>query len=218
MKATSIQNFLFSLLLLTTISACSRSSSGGGSSDTPSQFTGRFVGTPVSGLQYSTDSGSGETNANGEFQYQAGEVIRFSVGNIVIGEVLGADTVSPFDLADLVPPQTALEIHRVSKAMMNDSQTTALDIVANIAVFLETLDEDGDAGNGIKIPELLHGLAATVKLDFNQPWSRFRRDFSFRKLLAAGRAEGLWGGTRAMRNTAYALDALYAGPRPNTRN
>jgi hypothetical protein len=35
--------------------------------------------------------------------------------------------------------------------------------------------------------------------------------FYFRKIIADGWRTGLWGGSRARRNPAYAFDALYAG-------
>ncbi len=183
---------------------------GGGGSDSD-VLTGQFVDAPVAGLQYHTASLSGETNANGEFSYRAGETVSFYVGDILIGQAAGASTISPFDLAGEAPPRTAVDIRRAVNRINSREQGTPLEVAINIAVFLHTLDEDGDPGNGIEIPAAMHTLAANRSLDFDQPYNDFQNDFPFRKLMGDARAEGLWGGSRAIRNPFLALDSLYAG-------
>lgn len=102
-----------------------------------------------------------------------------------------------------------LEVRRAINELWR--KRSPLEVAANIAVFLQTLDEDGNPSNGIRIPAQMHALAAGAGIDFRQDWWAFPRDFPFRKLLAAGRTAGLWGGTRPIRNPAFALDSLYAG-------
>lgn len=207
-KTAYIRIFLISVLTMISFVACS-GSGGNSSGNAPVRQVGRFLGSPVSGLQYSTDSGSGETNDKGEFRYQDGEQIRFSVGNIFIGEALGTATISIVDLHKLVLPQTALETHIAINELQDVKNVTPLDKVTNIAIFLQTLDEDGDPDNGITISEKIRELAETSLLDLNQKSLSFSQDFSLRKLISAGRDAGLWGGTRAIQSAGYALDSLY---------
>ncbi|MFY9270515.1 MAG: hypothetical protein WAO55_12305, partial [Candidatus Manganitrophaceae bacterium] len=212
-KKCSFRGLLLGLLLgLGALPGCG--GGGGGGAPSPPQtapLTGRFMDAPVAGLHYSTPTGAGETSADGEFLYQPGETVRFSVGDIVIGEVAGAPVISPFDLAGMTPPQTGNDTRRAANRGFSLKQATPLEIAANIALFLQTLDEDGDPNNGIKIPAAMHTLAAGTSLNFKRKWSVFPSDLSFRNLVAAGRAAGLWGGSRAVRKTAYVLDSLYAG-------
>lgn len=195
-----------STALLTGCGGGGGSESGGGS-----VLTGDFVDGPVGGLSYSTATLSGTTGADGSFQYKDGEVVSFHVGDVLVGQAAGASSLSPFDLAGTAAPQTALEVRQAVNALDRSHRGTPFERAANIAVFLQTLDEDGNLINGIQIPDQMHTLASGVSIDFDQKWRNFPEDFSFRKLIADGRAAGLWGGSRAIRNPAYALDSLYEG-------
>lgn len=165
----------------------------------------------MSGLYYETATQAGQTNAQGEFRYRSGETVRFYVGEILIGEVAGAAILSPFDLAGMTPPTSQSDIYRVVHQMMNQSRAIPLDRVINIAMFLQTIDENGDTSDGIQIPAEMHNLAVGVTLDFDQSIYGFERGFALHSLLAAGRSAGLWGGSRAIVNFAYSLDHLYDG-------
>jgi len=197
--------FLF-LISLVVAAACS----SGGESEL---LTGRFVDDPVEGLRFETATESGETDANGEFRYRTGQTVRFLVGDIVVGEAPGAETITPFDLAGIAPPMTSAEVYR----LWQQFAITPIDVVANIAVFLQAIDDDGDPSNGIRVPPEIHDLAAGVSIDFfrkaaeNEGQRLFAQQFAFRKLLADGGAAGLWGGSRTACNPAYAMDALYEG-------
>jgi len=112
----------------------------------------------------------------------------------------------------------ATEVRREWNRLIRMPRATPLEVAANIAVFLQTLDDDGDPSNGIRIPAAIHGLAAGVSIDFGRKsfgsegseGEAFANDFALRKLIADGRAAGLWGGSRAIRGVAQAFDALYA--------
>jgi hypothetical protein len=182
----------------------------GGGGDASVQ-TGRFMDGPVSGLYFQTATQSGQTNANGEFFYLGGEIVSFYVGNILIGQATGAAMISPFELAGESPPTSGADIHRAVNRSWISNVATPFSVALNIALFLQTLDEDGNTANGIQIPAQMHNLATGVNLDFKQMWYEFRYDFSFRELIAAGRAAGLWGGVRAIRYWGYAMDDLYDG-------
>ena len=173
-------------------------------------LTGRFIDGAVSGLNYQTATQSGTTNASGEFSYLSGETVSFFIGDILLGQAAGAATVSPFDMAGISAPTTALEVRRAVNRM-NASQVAPLGIAANIAVFLQTLDENDTLDDGIQIPDALHGLAEGMTVNFSQRWERFRWDSQFRSLLDAGLNAGLWSGTRSIVKVDHALDLLYAG-------
>jgi hypothetical protein len=210
-RSVRLALFLLSLsLILTGFIGCGGSGGGGGGGSAVQ--TGYFTDGPVQGLAYSTATQSGTTDADGAFQYNDGEVVSFYVGDVLVGQATGAATLSPFDLAGITAPQTAVEVRRTINAMYRSYNTpTPIGQVINIAIFLQTLDDDGDLTNGIQIPDQMHTVATGGSLDFNQTGWAFPYDFALRKLIADGRAAGLWGGTRAIRNPAVALDSLYEG-------
>lgn len=75
---------------------------GGSGSSTPidTTQTGTFVDAPVAGLHYRTASKEGYTNANGSFEYKAGEEVEFKLGNLLLGKVQAGTVVTPYDLSD----------------------------------------------------------------------------------------------------------------------
>lgn len=174
-------------------------------------LTGYFTDGPVEGLQYDTVTQSGYTGEDGSFRYVEGETVRFYIGSILIGQAIGASKITPFDLAGIAPPQTNLEIVRTMNRVNKCRFGTPFETAINITVFLQSLDEDGDFSNGIQIPERIATLATGISINFIQKYEEFPDDFQFRKLVAEGRSEGLWGGTRAIRHPLDALDTLYEG-------
>jgi hypothetical protein len=101
---------------------------------------GQLVDGPVQGVRYESGSLSGFTGSDGEFQYEEGNTIRFSIGEIVLGASVKARAfMTPLDL---VPGGTL--------------DTPA---VINIARLLQSLDSvPGD--KRITIPPLLRTAAA----------------------------------------------------------
>lgn len=107
--------------------------------------TGQFIDSPVKGLTYKTPSRSGTTNAAGEFQYQAGENITFSVGSIELPEIQAMSVISPLDIF---------------------STTSVTDIqVVNLSRLLQTLDINQNQTDGIDLDPV--GLAATAGLSID---------------------------------------------------
>jgi hypothetical protein len=145
--------------------ACGGGGGGGGGvvSSVPASATGVFLDSPVSGINYRTASGSGKTNANGEFSYIQGETVTFSVGNIDLPAVSGNSTVTPLNLANTTD--------------VNNQ------VVSNILVFLQSLDVDGNPTNGIQISPNAHA-AATTSIDFNVAHSVFRANSLVTNLIA----------------------------------
>lgn len=215
----------FQLLLITgLLTACGGGGGGSNSGGPPAgqgsgggaTLTGRFIDGPVAGLRYTTPTLSGKTDANGTFVYQAGETVSFFVGDILIGRAPGAATITPFTLAGTTPPLSLLETNRAIRTVNLKSQAGSdrgapVEVAANIAAFLQTLDEDGNPSNGQQIPAQIDTLATGVAIDFGLPSSEFVFNPAFRKLMADGRSAGVWNGQRAIKNPLLALDSLYSG-------
>lgn len=100
---------------------------------------GRLGVQPVEGLRYVSGDTSGFTGADGAFRYEAGNRVRFFIGDLPLGEAVNPAPVML--LWDLVPDGAP--------------ETPA---VVNIARLLQSLDADTDAAR-ITIARRLHGLA-----------------------------------------------------------
>ena len=223
-----MKKFAWSLLVSTSfcfLSACggggggdaSPSSSGTGSGTTPPAtgtptppatggntptLLGLFLDSAVSNIKYKTATQSGTTNALGQFNYVAGETVTFSVGAVTLPPTPAAATITPLSLANTTD--------------MGNST------VLNLLVFLQSLDDDGIPGNGIKIPDTANA-AATALIDFNVSPVVFRTNSVFTTLLANNSGSV----TKTPVTTAVALahfvDALAANnivvpdPRPTAK-
>ncbi|SFU04661.1 type I secretion C-terminal target domain-containing protein, partial [Halomonas saccharevitans] len=98
----------------------------------------------VEGMSFATSSGiTGVTDEKGAFEYRSGDAITFSVGNVVLGT---------FDAEEALADGKVFlqEIAGVGLENLYD------EYVENMAVFLQSLDVDGDAYNGIVINEGIH--------------------------------------------------------------
>ena len=136
------------LILTASIVVASCSSGGdGGNITTPN--TGVFLDSAVEGINYSTSTVSGTTNANGEFQYNDGETVTLSIGDIDLPPATGGSVITPLDL--------------VNTQNVNDTS------VVNIARLLQSLDTDGDPTNGISISDSAHLSATGITVDFSSP-------------------------------------------------
>jgi hypothetical protein len=89
---------------------------------------GHFIDANVHGLEYLTLTQSGRTGAEGQFWYLPNERVGFSVGRLFLGDALGDRRVGPVDLFE--------------GADMDD------DPVINLAWLLQSLDADGNPGQG----------------------------------------------------------------------
>ena len=101
---------------------------------------GRLVDGPVEGVGYASGSLSGVTGSDGEFQYEEGSTIRFSIGDILLGqEVKARNLMTPLDLvpgASLDSP-AVINIARLLQsldAVRGDGKITIPDAVRNAAV------------------------------------------------------------------------------------
>ena len=124
---------------------------------------GVFLDSAVSNIRYKTTTQSGTTNSLGQFNYVAGETVTFSVGAVNLPPTPAAATITPLSLANTTD-------------MGNNT-------VLNLLVFLQSLDDDGIPGNGIKIPDTANA-AATALIDFNVSPAVFRANPVFTALVA----------------------------------
>jgi hypothetical protein len=138
-------------------------SNAGTVGNTAPLLTGVFLDSAVSNISYKTAKQSGTTNEQGQFNYQNGETVTFSVGSVTLPPSVAATTITPMSLANTTD-------------MGNN-------IVLNILVFLQSLDEDGIADNGIKIPDAAKD-AATASIDFTVSPAAFRVNPIFTTLVA----------------------------------
>jgi|2_EtaG_2_1085320.scaffolds.fasta_scaffold00799_3 hypothetical protein len=153
-KKLTLATAISSAFILT---GCGGSSSGSsdavdnndtGDTSTTSE-TGVFVDAAVAGINYTTSPGgqSGQTNELGEYNYEAGDTVVFSIGGIDLPAVEATGRVTPADMGS-------------GGTDWSSDQT-----VVNILRLLQTLDSDGDASNGITITENVHTALQDIDLD-----------------------------------------------------
>ena len=146
------------VLGLTACGGGGSSSSDNNDAGSPAQTAqGVFIDSAVEGLEFASGQSSGVTDVNGTFTYEAGNSITFRVGDIEIGSATGGDTLTPLSLVTGAVDET-------------DPQ------VVNIARFLQTLDDDGNADNGITITQLVRDQAASQSIEFDQSLNDFTDD------------------------------------------
>lgn len=122
--------------------------------------SGQFVDSAVANIAYtaSPSGTTGFTDENGFFDFESGDTVTFSVRGVDLPSVpaTGKVTINDFD-----------------KVSTTDSD----DLGLNIAILLQSLDSDGDASNGIQIPEETEETAGkAANVDFDQPVNDFVSD------------------------------------------
>src|SRR5690606_4505132 len=105
----------------------------------------------IIGANYTINGVTKQTNERGEFEYQEGDEITFSVGDIEIGKVKGDSRITPLELA-------------------KDEKTQL-----NLMVFLQSLDTEGDHDDGIKLPSDLSSLSKET-INFSAEPEEFAQD------------------------------------------
>ena len=190
------------------LTGCFDSSSSSGSNDETSPLpeqdistpapapdgtlTGSFVDSPVGQLSYTTASGDGMTNAEGEFQYRKGEVVTFQIGDIVIGRTLGGDVLTPLDLVN---------------------EGSHPDKASNILRLLQSVDSDADPSNGISIDEMVRTLATNTvaeddQLNFDTDSASFESNVSVQAMLGEVGRGSLVTEEQAMSHFKSTLEVL----------
>lgn len=132
----------FSVVFVSILMAAGCGDSDSNKKSTPATLTGYLMDTGVSGVNYSGDKGhQGITGAGGSFQYQAGELLTFKIGdgNLTLGQTAGLPTVTPLQLAN-------------ATSLSNNG-------VLNRIRLMIALDSDGNVSNGIDINETIRTAA-----------------------------------------------------------
>ena len=182
-----------------------------------------FAGTPVAGVAYTTPTQAGVTGLDGSFQYAEGERVRFAIGATELGEVVGKATVTPFDLAG------SPVLRGVKIAWASRDENDPLNGVINLTLLLQSLDQDGNPGNGIVITRGVAELLTQVepglyqRVDdfggFNDPeggtrsvarrWQEFQEDPTLRHLLGRANREHGFSVAHWLARPAVAMNRLY---------
>ncbi|RUM54464.1 MAG: hypothetical protein DSY87_00775, partial [Methylococcus sp.] len=123
-----------------------------GISDTTTLNFTTLVDGIVEGVEYATTSGiNGLTGQAGQFSYLAGDDITFKVGGVILGTATADDVASG---------KTFLQdIADVDRTDLND------EYLENMAVFLQSLDENDNADDGIVISQETREALADASLD-----------------------------------------------------
>lgn len=131
------------LLGVAALAACGGDDNDNNNSTPPGDqvLTGTLLDAPVINIDYSTDTQSGVTNAQGEFSY-VGERVFFSIGDLNFPSAQAAEVVTPMDMVGF-----------------QDSEDFR---VVNIIRLLQSLDDDGNPDNGITITETAKNSATQV--------------------------------------------------------
>jgi len=154
---------IFKISTLSIITILALSSCGGGSSTSSNDSTtpmvadtgsnvkqGYFVDSGVEGLDYNaTPSGkTGVTDENGSFDYVDGDIVRFSVGNLELGEAEPAED-------GLVTPKNIIPDDIISEEDKVEAEGLMLRV-------LQSIDADNNPENGIEIPK-------DIREEFSKP-------------------------------------------------
>lgn len=129
-------------------------STGGAGSGTPvaTTTTGVFLDAAVEGLDYQAGSAAvAQTDAQGRFQCKPGETVRFRAGALELGSAACGSVVTPITLAGLADGAAGLQA----------------DAVVNRLLALQSLDDDGDPSNGIRLTSELKARLKAGALDFS---------------------------------------------------
>ncbi len=153
-------------------------------------YTGVFASGPVQGLEFSTETQDGTTDATGAYTYLGGETITFYLEDVTLGSVTPSTVMTPVDLV----------------AGASDAYNTT---VTNITRFLMTLDQDGDHYNGIVIPNAALAYMSGISIDFTQSLAAFESDTALLDLIDALNLAGVFSdGPHTLEVQTYAQSEL----------
>jgi hypothetical protein len=127
------------LLIVVSLGLCGCGGSGLTASPAATTATGKFIDAPVEGLQYVSGGQIGFTGPNGEFTYEVGQPVTFSVGGVVIGQAQGASVITPIELVQTANPGSTVtastpEVVRIAQFLLTASSLTSTGIKIDPAV------------------------------------------------------------------------------------
>lgn len=170
---------LFLPLSVALVCAGCLDSGGSGGGDTR---TGRINYQGLSGLTYTTNSQSGETNKTGEFRYHPGETLSLKVGNLpIIDNVPAQDFVSFLDFQPEL--REALKTPGLNETGLKDHRPVELGLILNNTElqnrtrFLLALDWSGNVSEGEGI-DIRDRVVSQLNAVINDPDIPDTLDFS----------------------------------------
>lgn len=125
---------------------------------------GVLLDSPVINISYQTETLSGVTDENGQYEYIPGETVTFHVGDLIFPSANAFAILTPLDLA-------------------NTSDTSDPEVI-NIIRLLQSLDQDGATENGITITQTAKDNARQV--DFTLSVAEFASSPSVLSVVSNG--------------------------------
>ena len=174
-------------------------------------LTGYFTDSAVEGLTYKTDTQSGVTDLNGAFTYQAGETVAFSIGAFMLGEsATAAPKMTPLDLIpDSFLPTTRNELSPLLRnKAINTAEVIAFRKLSNMLTFLQALDYDKDASNGITIADGMGIVLEGVSIDFAAELTEFKEAIPLKRVMSAAVTQNFIG-SGFIKEAGQALNHFY---------
>lgn len=158
MKSRFSLSLPFVLTLALTACGSGSGSSGGAVNDNtqPQAREGQFVDNPVEGLEFSSSSHQGLTTRQGSFPFRDGDIVRLTIGEVLVGEAEAAPVLTPLDFSP--------------GGRIDDN------IATNISRTLLTLDADCDAANGLHITAQARQAGMGRSVNFDQSPADFSND------------------------------------------
>lgn len=116
----------------------------GGDDPTAGSRTGTFVDSAVAGVTFTNEpSGvTGITDPQGRFTFEPGDTVTFSIGDLSFPSTTARGVITPLTIAGTDDPTDT--------------------VATNIARLLQSLDFDGDASNGLQMPDGAAEFATAV--------------------------------------------------------
>jgi hypothetical protein len=119
----------------------------------PATTTGTFLDAAVENLDYTIGTTTSATTAQGTYTCQQGQTLTFKLGGLTLGTADCGSTITPLTLAG--------------------GTDLKADAVVNRLLALQSLDEDGDPSNGIRLTAAAKTALAGKTLDFSASAATF---------------------------------------------
>jgi len=155
------------LYLLLTLFVFVFTACGGGGDDSgtepakPELGNGVLLDSAVQGVAYRSGALSGFTGPGGEYEFEVGKPVTFSIGDLVIGTVTeGSGVLTPLDFG-------------------------SLQLAINVANLLQSIDKDAVPANGIVIIDAMHTAltGSGASINFDQANTAFASDTAVQAVL-----------------------------------
>lgn len=157
----SIVLLVLSLFILAGCGGSGSGDSGGGDVDTPittpdygleeqvGDITGVLLDEKVTGVEYSSSSYSGTTDASGNFTCAAGEEVTFSVNSLVVGKSPCLAVITPIELVTEGKykwDEVSFSGEDVSELSSSENKK-----LKRLLMLMQTVDTNGDPSDGISV-------------------------------------------------------------------